>query len=76
MRLKFLLNLCRGQHILWEPSELSYKNRNKRRDVSLLIAKHLVGAARWTGLTLLILRTKVAADIFMKRAFNKLAKPY
>ena len=45
MRLEFLLNLYRHQRTLWGPSDPSYKNRNKKGDVLLVIAE----AFGWQG---------------------------
>lgn len=72
MRLKFLLNLCDHQQILWDPSNPSHKNRNNRKAVLLQI----IWLAWPDGLASLIFRTEVTKDMFMKWAFDKLAKLY
>ena len=46
--MKFLLNRCGDQQVLWDPSDLGYKNKNKSRNAFLHVAKRLSGAAEWT----------------------------
>ena len=48
MRVKFLLNLCRHQRILWDLSDPIYKNRQERGECTSLNCQCLVGAAGWS----------------------------
>ena len=47
---KFLLNLCEHRRTLWNSSDPSYKNRNKRREYASVNHQsiYLFGIARWT----------------------------
>ena len=58
--MKFTLNLCESQRILYDLSDPSYKNRNKRGD----------------AFTLFILETEAVENNFGKWAFAKSGKLY
>ena len=74
-KLKFLQNLYGYQLTQWAPPHPSYTNRNKRRGCA--------SANRWSvwlaqpeGLVLLILRTEVTENIFLKGVFTMSVKLY
>ena len=57
MRLKFRLNLCGYQRILWDPSDPTYKNRDIRRGF-VSANRRSVRLARSDGLALVIAKNR------------------
>ena len=72
--MKFLLNLCRNQWTLWDPSDPSYKNRNKRRRSGFAYRRSIWLARPDAGLVSFILGAEVTEDVFAKWAPAKSAK--